>query len=61
MNEHMTFIAVQPVQAKAETSTRASATGSPRSEAELRDAIGPRIVLSERAEATTRAWTGWWR
>ena len=46
MNEHMTFIAVQPVQAKAETSTRASALET---------------CVSERAEATTRAWTGWWR
>jgi len=43
MNVEMTFIAVQPVQAKAAPSTQ-MATNAPRSEAELRDAIGPRTA-----------------
>jgi hypothetical protein len=56
MKKDNLLIVPQPVQAA--TSTRTSATGSRRSEAKLRDAIGPRKVLSERAQEPTRAWAG---
>jgi len=42
MNSNDILIASQPVQAKATASTQV--TNAPRSEAELRDAIGPRMA-----------------
>jgi len=43
MNVELTFITVHPAQAKAASSTQMQ-TNAPRSEAELRDAIGPRMA-----------------